>query len=94
VHSACGQSLCITLGVNDRVGGGNLGQISLTAIPEDQVISAGLPVTGFGTYRMPLEREGLPGGRRWVAAAEAHGHDLEGALVRDLLRLCNGCPAF
>lgn len=63
------------------------------AEPELQVISAGLPITGQGSYRIPAAKEGLPGGRRWVLAG-THGHDLEGALVRDLLRTCNGCPAF
>eukprot|EP00617_Octactis_speculum_P018942 CAMPEP_0185757994 /NCGR_PEP_ID=MMETSP1174-20130828/16527_1 /TAXON_ID=35687 /ORGANISM="Dictyocha speculum, Strain CCMP1381" /LENGTH=39 /DNA_ID= /DNA_START= /DNA_END= /DNA_ORIENTATION= len=29
---------------------------------------------------------------RWVA--EGDGHDLEGIITRDLLRVCAGCPDF
>ena len=68
------------------VGGGERGAVFLTSEPDTQIATVRLPVSGTLHYVFDDRLE------RWVNADD--GHDLEGILVRDLLRQCRGFPAF
>ena len=60
----------------------------LAPVARRQVLHVSLPVSGTGDYAFD-EAAG-----RWVSAGSDHRHDLEGIIVRDLLRQCRGCPGF
>lgn len=85
-RSECGLHFKATLGATDAIGGGELGQILLTGDSVDMAIKAVLPVSGTKTYGFNSSSG------RWVCKND--GHDLEGIIVRDLLRQCRGCPSF
>ena len=87
--SDCDDSLQVLLGAtaaDSVVGGGDRGALMLTAEADSDVVTVRLPVSGTLRYRFD-ERQG-----RWLNAED--GHDLEGIVVRDLLRQCRGFPAF
>lgn len=50
------------------------------------------PVSSSATATQIPFRYSLGSDGRWVATTD--GHDFEGVVTRDLLRLCSGCPAF
>eukprot|EP00937_MAST-01D_sp_MAST-1D-sp2_P007646 g7646.t1 len=59
-------------------------RLELVAKVEKQQIQVFSTVSGVLDYKIA--------GGKWVGVAD--GHDMEGLLMRDLLRVCVGCPTF
>jgi hypothetical protein len=86
----CGDhSLQVMLGATaaeEVVGGGDRGALLITADAQTNFATARLPLSGTLQYYYEEEQ------KRWLNADDKH--DLEGIIVRDLLRYCRGFPVF